>query len=771
MKFALLTIGALSALAANLAAESRPTLDDLHGIRAAYDVSRHRIVELRDGGHSAWNPRQQWRTTFDDRGFVNTPTSGGWQWGLELRAAGIGSEVTPVSPTSRFSAEENRLVAHRSDSLAEWYVNGTDGLLQGWTIASRPTNSSADETRLRLEFGVRGDLTPTISGDRRSAEFLNENGSRIVTYGGLKAWDAEGRTLPVEFVAAGDGLGIVVDERDASYPITIDPLAQQAYLKASTNGPSDSFGFAVAISGNTAVVGAPEEDSNAANVNGNQNDDSLGNSGAAYVFVRTAGAWTQQAYLKASNPGNGDGFGSSVAISGETIVVGAPAEDSNATGVDGPDNNFAVGSGAAYVFTRVLGTTWIPDAYLKASNTDLGDSFGTSVAISGDTIIVGAPLEDSTATGVNGATGNAGADSGAAYVFFRELGAWAPQAYFKASNTGNDDRFGASVAISGDQAVVGAPREDGVANEAGAAYTFARTGVNWLPGADLKAPNAGADDEFGAAAAISGDLLIVGAPNEDSPATGVNGAQNDGSNNSGAAYVFARNGALWPFEAYLKSSFNTVGNEFGGSVSISGNVAIAGGQFEDTNSLGFNGDQTNNAASNSGAAWAFRRTGGTWAQFAYIKASNTGFNDRFGGAVAVSNETAIVGARQEGSNGSGVNGVNNNNLSPDSGAAYVFDLTPTVGSLLPTITVKGKKKITTSKARIVVRGTAAGSAGITRVEFKAGKGKFKSAKLSGGTNWTAKVRIKGSGRVVAKFRAVDNNNIKSGTARVKITRR
>jgi hypothetical protein len=208
----------------------------------------------------------------------------------------------------------------------------------------------------------------------------------------------------------------------AAYVFVRDGInwTQQAYLKASNTGAGDQFGFSVSISGDTIVVGAHEEDSNAVGVNGIQNNDNSLNSGAAYVFVRTGTTWTQQAYLKASNTGSTDYFGYSVSISGDTIVVGAYAEDSSSTGVNGPqNNNDAFNAGAAYVFVRT-GTTWTQQAYLKASNTAAQDVFGRSVSISGDTIVVGADAEDSADTGVNGDQSNNDAlNSGAAYVFVR----------------------------------------------------------------------------------------------------------------------------------------------------------------------------------------------------------------------------------------------------------------------------------------------------------------------------------------------------------------
>jgi hypothetical protein len=153
-------------------------------------------------------------------------------------------------------------------------------------------------------------------------------------------------------------------------------------------------------------------------VNGDQADNTASAAGAAYVFVRSGTVWTQQAYLKASNTGAADQFGGSVAIAGDTVVVGAFSEASAATGVNGNQgDNSASGAGAAYVFVR-SGTVWSQQAYLKASNTDVSDQFGFSVAVAGDTVVVGAPQEDSFATGVNGTQGdNTVHDAGAAYVF------------------------------------------------------------------------------------------------------------------------------------------------------------------------------------------------------------------------------------------------------------------------------------------------------------------------------------------------------------------
>ena len=190
-------------------------------------------------------------------------------------------------------------------------------------------------------------------------------------------------------------------------------LVQQGYLKASNTNADDLFGFNVALSGDTLVVGAPQEGSNATGVNGDQANTSAPNSGAVYVFTRSNGIWSQQAYLKASNTGANDQFGGNLALSGDTLVVGAQFEGSSATGVNGNQaDNSALGAGAVYVFTRT-GGVWTQQAYLKASNTDANDQFGANVVVGGDTLAVGAYNEASNATGVNGdQTDNSAAGAG-----------------------------------------------------------------------------------------------------------------------------------------------------------------------------------------------------------------------------------------------------------------------------------------------------------------------------------------------------------------------
>lgn len=473
------------------------------------------------------------------------------------------------------------------------------------------------------------------------------------------------------------------------------------YFKASNAGTSDQFGNGISLSGDGIylAVGAIEEDSNATGVNGDQTNNSASRSGAVYLFVKSGSTWTQQAYIKASNTGSNDFFGTALSLNsdGTRLVVGAANEDSNATGVNGDGtNNSAFDSGAAYVFVR-SGSTWTQEAYLKASNTEILDNFGGSVAISGDgtRIVIGATQEDSNATGIGGdETNNTLFESGAAYVFLRTGTTWAQEAYIKASNTGDSDSFGFAVSISNDgsRMAIGAQNEssnatgingnqaDNSANGSGAVYVYSRSGTTWSQEAYIKASNTGAGDIFGSALDLSSDSmrLAVGAFSEDSNATGINGDEaNDTSFSAGAAYVFVRSGTTWSQEAYIKASNTDSGDLFGISIAINndGSGVIIGANGEDGYSSGLDGDQTTNTINFSGAAYLFQRSGSTWTQEHYIKACNVDTNDSFGVEVAIDNTASyyMVGSVNEDSSATGINGDMMDNSRSGSGAVYGYN--------------------------------------------------------------------------------------------------
>ncbi len=432
----------------------------------------------------------------------------------------------------------------------------------------------------------------------------------------------------------GDQVNDLAPESGAAYVFdrSSGVWSQEAYVKASNCGSLDLFGYALDLEGDTLVVGAPGEASSATGIGGNEADDGAPGAGAVYVFTRTAGVWSQEAYLKASNTQSGYAFGSSVALDGDTLVVGSPGESSDAMGVNGDQNNAnAPGSGAAYVFTRNAGT-WSQEAYIKASNSGAGDAFGTQVALRGEALGISAPGEDSDATGINGDPNNENAeDSGAVYIYGRHpTQIWRLQAYVKASNSEPFDRFGASIDIS----------------------TAA---------------------------------LIVGAPGEDSGSPGINGDQADNSApGAGAVYVYVNVPmGVGSLEAYLKptnpggsSGGSDPGDNFGSRLVLQGgafgDVLVAGALAEDSQTTGLDGDEGNDLAPAAGAAYVFERINGFWGQIVYVKASNTETQDHFGTALAIDGNTFAAAAVDEDSSATGLGGDELDNGAGSSGAVYVF---------------------------------------------------------------------------------------------------
>ena len=337
-------------------------------------------------------------------------------------------------------------------------------------------------------------------------------------------------------------------------------------------------------------------------------------------------AATQEAKIQASDAQASDQFGTSVSISsdGNTAIVGSRLEDT-------------VGSnaGSAYIFTR-SGTTWSQEAKIQASDAQADDQFGWSVSISddGNTAIIGARLEDTTAT-----------SAGSAYIFTRSGSTWSQEAKIQASDAQADDQFGHSVSISsdGNTAIIGAPDENTPAIGAGSAYIFTRSGTTWSQQAKIQASDAQANDEFGHSVSISsdGNTAIVSSNKEDTTAT-----------DAGSAYIFTRSGSTWSQEAKIQASDVEASDFFGYSVSISsdGNTAIVSARGEDT------------VGSNAGSAYIFTRSGTTWSQEAKIQASDAEADDQFGYSVSISSDgnTAIIGARFE------------DTTATSAGSAYIF---------------------------------------------------------------------------------------------------
>ncbi len=384
------------------------------------------------------------------------------------------------------------------------------------------------------------------------------------------------------------------------------PIPASTELTTSDGAAFDYFGVSVALSGTTALVGAYYK-----TIGSNDNQ------GAAYVFTFNGSTWIQQQELTASDGAAEDGFGWSVALSGTTVLVGAILHTvgSNA------------GQGAAYVFT-FNGSKWVQQQELTASNGAAVDEFGTSVALSGTTGLVGA-MENSIGSNQY---------QGAAYVFTFNGSKWVQQQELTASDGAANDNFGISVAQSGTTALVGAPYHAIGSNDTqGAAYVFTFNGSKWVQQQELTANDGAADDNFGISVALSGTTALVGA-------IGPNDAQ-------GEAYVFTFNGSKWVQQQELTASDGAAGDYFGYSVALSGTTTLVGAILH-----------TVNSNDSQGAAYVFTFNGSKWVQQQELTASNGVDCYYFGYSVALSGATVVVGAP--------FSDVGSNN---NQGAAYVFN--------------------------------------------------------------------------------------------------
>ncbi|MCB0273059.1 MAG: FG-GAP repeat protein, partial [Bdellovibrionales bacterium] len=489
---------------------------------------------------------------------------------------------------------------------------------------------------------------------------------------------------------------------------------QEAYIKAPNPDINDRFGSAVHISNDTIVVGAPYEDSNVTwiiNANSPVLDNSVTDSGAAYIFKRNGNTWAQEAYIKAPvNMTNFDQFGTKVSIDNDTIVVGAPYEDSgqttiiNAPYISWPIDNTSSNAGAAYVFKRT-GNLWNHEAMLKAplNTADMNDWFGASVSVQGDTIVVGAPYEDSNQSwiinGTFASSDNSVANAGAAYIFKRNGNTWAQEAFVKAplNIPDTNELFGSTVSIDNDTVVIGAPFEDSNQysivggtyaspdnnlQNSGAAYIFKRNGNTWAQEAFVKASNADTNDAFAYnMVAINNDTLLVSAGGEDSNLNsiinGTTASTDDSLTDSGAVYVYKRSGNAWAQEAFLKPSNPDIYDTFGMSLGIDGDYAVVGVPFERSNQTTITNGPTassDNSASHSGAAYVFKRDGSNWSQNAYLKAVNADLYDAFGTSVSINQKTIVVGAIESSNQTTITNGstASSDNSLSRSGAAYIY---------------------------------------------------------------------------------------------------
>jgi hypothetical protein len=560
-------------------------------------------------------------------------------WDMSLAGLGYGGVIQPVG-AAQTSVNGNRVDCNYG-AIDEWYINGPGGLEQGFNVAPLPPSDASRS--LTVELALGGDLRGTVNAAGDGLTLTRPDGSAALDYTGLVAYDAAGKALPASLEVRAEGgrqdMLIHVNAAGAQGQITIDPFVQQAKLTASDGAANDNFGNSVSISGNTVVVGAWNAGVGAKTLQG-----------VAYVFTKPNSGWanmTQTAKLTASDGAASDHFGVSVSIDGNTVVVGAYNAKVGANSAQG----------AAYVFTKPSSgwANMTQTAKLTASNGAASDNFGNSVSISGNTVVVGA---------WNAGVG-ANTIQGVAYVFTKPSSGWAKMtqtAKLTASGGAANDNFGNSVSISGNTVVVGAPgAKVGTNSGQGAAYVFTEPGSVWAnmtQTAKLTASNGAAGDYFGGAVSISGNTVVVGAP----------WAKVGANSDQGAAYVFTEPGSAWASmtqTAKLTASDGAAGDNFGDSVSISGNTVVVGALGA---KVGANGGE--------GAAYMFTEPGSAWAnmtQTTKVTASDGAAGDYFGHSVSISGNTVAVGAFQAMVGAKG-----------GQGAAYVFAI-PAVVNTGPTI--------------------------------------------------------------------------------------
>ncbi len=316
-------------------------------IQTQIAAGKYLAFQHENGGFVSSNPAHGWQIRYATDGTTTLRPrdrqAQAYQLGLTLSAVGYAEPQTLDHPEQIFA--DNFTVTYQwNNYLREWWVNSATGLEQWFELERRPPGAQSGQP-LILAMTLATDLAVSQQGN--VLNFINDADTAI-RYNKLQVWDANGRELPARMQLAANQLSLIIDDADANYPLTIDPTFQhQAYLKASNTGGGDVFGLSVAISGDTLVVGAIGEDSNATGINGDQGNNSMLDSGAVYVFTLSGTVWNQQAYIKASNTGGGDEFGQAVAIYDNTLVVGAHLEDSNATGINGDQDNFMANDSAA----------------------------------------------------------------------------------------------------------------------------------------------------------------------------------------------------------------------------------------------------------------------------------------------------------------------------------------------------------------------------------------------------------------------------------------
>ncbi|MDX2040011.1 MAG: putative Ig domain-containing protein [Acidobacteriota bacterium] len=501
---------------------------------------------------------------------------------LHLRSLGYGAALHGVA-AGEVSGDGQSITIKRNN-ISEWFVNTPDGLEHGFTLNEPPSGAWRKGLPLRLALQV-GEGWQAVSDETGARVYLHNGERQIIEYGKLVVRDARGVNLVARLTVVDEQVVIEAEDHDAQYPLTIDPLfTRQQKLTAADGEKNDGFGNAVALSGNTAVIGAPNDDA------------AVADQGSVYVFVRNGVSWTLQGRLTAQDGARNDYFGSAVALDGDTLAVGAYRDDNGAN----------EDQGAVYVFTR-SGTVWTQQPKLTANDGAKFDGFGNALALAGDTLVIGAP----------GDTIGQNAYQGSAYVFTRDGANWTQWQKIVVNGSGVASNFGGALALDGDTLLVGASGQNA---SQGAAYVFVRSDASWAFQQQLTAADGKAGNKFGFALALHGDTALVGAPR----AT---------VGNPSSAYIFTRSGPTWTQQPKLNSVNGTATDQFGQAVALSGDIAVVSAY---TDEIGTQKSQ--------GAVHLFLRDGASWTPQRKLFAADGRAVDVFGNALALDRDTLLVGA-------------------------------------------------------------------------------------------------------------------------------
>jgi len=673
-------------------AERSPSHREREQLHLALESARREILRLSEseaalpanGGvlYFARNPAGRVHADFlVDR--IRFETGEGEGTAATLRFAGSSRETTVEASGS------HRVTYRHEQGVSEWFENGPQGIEHGFIFEARPQEQSTRES-LRVEIELEG-ATAIPGGSADQLHFLNESGKAIISYTSLKAWDARGTLLPAAMAAIDGDIRIEVDDRGAVYPVSVDPIVtafQQEILPEITGGgnPQDLFGnTAIAVDGDTALISAPGD-------------------GCAWVFIRSGGVWSIQSRLGfPSVLGLGGGMGHAIALDGDTALVSSEyggrvlvftrngpnwslqAElrsanmnwwnfgnfghdlaldgDRALIGIPGDQGH----RGAACVFTR-NGTTWTEGQALYAPDGEAGDYFGYSVALDGDTALIGAP----------GDSGPTIARCGSARVWVYNGSNWTQQAALRVQVAATGDSLGQSVALEGGTALLGAPGDDNLAGSVnvftrsgtlwsqrakltiganvirfgtavdlsgntavgsgffyrpdgfasppytGSVAVFTRSGSSWSLQQRLGSDSAAAEKGFGVSAAIDGDTVLVGAYWDQDLIQG---------RIDGKVHAFVRSSSVWSPQGHLDAGDNKLGTRFGSALALEGDITVIGMSAE-TTPRGYK----------AGAAYVMVRNAGVWSRAAYLSASEGKLLDGFGASAAIDGDTILIGA-------------------------------------------------------------------------------------------------------------------------------